>query len=266
MAAIGAEAAAPAVDAGRAAGGRTAARPGGTGTVAPAPAALGLQLMSGFALVRDGVPVEVQPRGQRLLALLALRDEPLARGHVAAALWLDSDEEQALASLRSTLWRLNQDGQVVVAGRSGQLWLHERMTVDVLAMVGQARRITEGDGPVAGGDDAVVPLRGELLPGWWDDWVVSEREWLRQLQLHALERLAQRLGAAGRYTRALEAGLAAIAAEPLRESAHRTVVALHLAEGNRSEALRQYRACERLLDAELAVPPSEQMRRLFDPA
>lgn len=231
---------------------------------APTVPALALQLMSGFALLRDGESVEVQPRGQRVLALLALRDQPLPRSHVAATLWMDSDDEQALASLRSTLWRLNQDGHVVVAGRAGQLELHGDMTVDVLRMVGQARRLTEHDGPVAGGDADVGPLRGELLPGWWEDWVVTEREWLRQLQLHALERLAQRLGAIGRYTRALEAGLAAVAAEPLRESAHRTVIALHLAEGNRSEALRQYRACERLLDAELAVAPSEQLRQLID--
>lgn len=223
---------------------------------------LELRLMSGFALLRDGEPVEVQPRGQRLLALLALRDHPLSRSHVAATLWLDSDEEQGLASLRSTLWRLNQDGRVVVAGSAGRLALDDEMAVDVVGMIAQARRLTDGDGPVDTGDDDVGTLRGDLLPGWWDDWVVVEREWLRQLQLHALEQLARRLGGAGRYTRALEAGLAAIAAEPLRESAHRTVVGLHLAEGNRSEALRQYRSYERLLATELSAAPTEQMRRL----
>lgn len=238
-------------------------RRGQAQTAAQGAPALGLRLMSGFTLLRDGAPVEVQPRGQRVLALLALRDQPLARSHVAATLWFDSDEERALANLRSTLWRLNQGRQVVVAGRAGHLELHEDVRVDVLQMVAQARRLTEEDGPV-GADDDVAPLRGELLPGWWDDWVVTEREWLRQLQLHALERLARRLGDAGRYTKALEAGLAAVAAEPLRESAHRTVVALHLAEGNRSEALRQYHAYERLLHIELAVAPSEQMRRALD--
>ena len=79
-----------------------------------------------------------------------------------------------------------------------------------------------------------------LLPGWYDDWVVLERERLRQLQLHALDRLAAALLAAEEPGRALDAALVAVQADPLRESAHRIVVRIHLREGNALEALRAY--------------------------
>ncbi|HEY6203669.1 MAG TPA: bacterial transcriptional activator domain-containing protein [Candidatus Limnocylindria bacterium] len=80
---------------------------------------------------------------------------------------------------------------------------------------------------------------GELLADWCDEWVLLERERLRQLRLHALEVLTQRLVTVGRYADAMEVALAALRSEPLRESAHRAVISVHLAEGNRSEALRQ---------------------------
>ena len=90
-------------------------------------------------------------------------------------------------------------------------------------------------------------LSRDLLPDWYDDWVAVERERFRQLRVHALERLCDRLVEAERFGEAIEAGLAAMKSEPLRESAHRALVRAHLAEGNRSEALAQYRRFKALL-------------------
>jgi DNA-binding SARP family transcriptional activator len=50
----------------------------------------------------------------------------------------------------------------------------------------------------------------------------------------------------------------------LRETAHRTLIEAHLAEGNWSEARRQFRRCERLLKEELGVEPAASMRRLVE--
>jgi DNA-binding SARP family transcriptional activator len=68
----------------------------------------------------------------------------------------------------------------------------------------------------------------------------------------------------GRYGEALLAGLAAVAIEPLRESAHRSVIDVHLAEHNQVEALRQYRAYEQLLRTQLALRPSAELRHLVE--
>jgi DNA-binding SARP family transcriptional activator len=99
-------------------------------------------------------------------------------------------------------------------------------------------------------------LDGELLTGWYDDWVLVERERIRQLRLHALESLALTLAGQRRFALGLEAALAAVRAEPLRESAHRTVIQVHVLEGNVVEALRQAEHCRRLLRDELGLEPS----------
>ena len=101
------------------------------------------------------------------------------------------------------------------------------------------------------------------MPGWYDDWVIIERERLRQLHLHALESVAEQLAAQGRNAAALEAALRAVASDPLRESAHRLVIRIHLAEGNAAEALRQYELCRRMLHKELGIAPSAALRDLL---
>ena len=110
------------------------------------------------------------------------------------------------------------------------------------------------------GDLDIEPstLSGELLPGWYDDWILFERERFRQLRLRALDTLCDRLTDARRFDAALEAGLAAVAGEPLRESSHRAVIRAHLADGNVAEAVRQYRLCRRLLNDHLGLEPSDQ--------
>jgi DNA-binding SARP family transcriptional activator len=79
---------------------------------------------------------------------------------------------------------------------------------------------------------------------------------LRLLALNALERLSSRLVADGSFALAMEAALEAVHAEPLRESAHRALIAVHLAQGNIDEARRHFARLTELLHRELGVAPS----------
>ena len=106
-------------------------------------------------------------------------------------------------------------------------------------------------------------MSGDLLPDWDDEWVLLERERFRQIRLHALERSCELLMASGRLTEAIDAGLAALAAEPLRESAHRVLIRAHLAEGNRFEALRQFERYRDLMRSELGLAPSVEIADLI---
>jgi DNA-binding SARP family transcriptional activator len=99
----------------------------------------------------------------------------------------------------------------------------------------------------------------ELLPGWHDEWVVDARERHRQLSPYALEHLTR----IGRYGAAVLAGMAAVNRESLRESAHRALMKVHLAEGNAGEAIRQYRQYEATAARDLGVGPSARMRLLL---
>ena len=85
------------------------------------------------------------------------------------------------------------------------------------------------------------------------------------MRLRALESLSDRHRAAGRFGAALDAGMAAVSCDPLRETAHRRLARVHIAEGNYAEALRQYDMYRKLARAELGIPPSPQFRKLIAP-
>jgi DNA-binding SARP family transcriptional activator len=218
--------------------------------------------MRGFTLVCGNRPVAIPLSAQRVLAFVALRDRPTLRPHVAAMLWLDASEERALASLRSALWRLRRPGPAVVETRGDSIALHRQVAVDVRDLVARSRRVLNGAGEFANGNLDDIVMAGDLLPDWYDDWVTVERERLRQLRLHALERACVELTVLGEYGRAIEAGLAAVAEEPLHESGHRALIRAHLGEGNRGEALRQFDAYVKVMRDELRLEPSPEIAGL----
>ncbi|MFF5075045.1 BTAD domain-containing putative transcriptional regulator [Micromonospora olivasterospora] len=227
----------------------------------PAPG-ISLHLLGGFRLLHDDAPVVV-PRGlQRVLALIGLRPGA-TRSHLAGLLWPEAPEERALSSLRTALWRLRQDPCCPLETSGDSVRLHPAVRLDVDELVHTAARVRDGDDPrVEAG--ALAAGRHDLLPGWYDDWVLMERERLRQLRLHMLEELADHHLAAGRHGEALEAALEAMAAEPLRETPHRLVVRIHLAEGNAFEAVHAFYVYRELLLRELRLEPSAAMCALLD--
>lgn len=219
-------------------------------------------LIGGFELRCDGEPVSLPLSAQRLIAYLALRDRPLLRIHVAGSLWLDSSEERSCANLRSTLWRLRGPAHAVIEATPSHVGLSREVVVDVREVIALARGLLAGP---EDGDDIVVEssqLDTDLLPDWYDDWVLLERERLRQLRVHALERLAERATREGRLGHAIDTALSAIIADPLRESAHRVLIKAYLAEGNDGAGMRQYHEYCRLAREELGVEPSAQLREL----
>ena len=230
-----------------------------------APAAR-VDLLDGFALqlgTSHQEEADVLPRGiQRLVAHLSLACRP-ARTAIAGLLWPNVPEHHANGSLRSALWRLQRIAPGLIRMHGDTLSLAEGVQVDVRELAGWARRVRDPESCLDELSTTDLRLGGELLPGWFDDWVLLERERLRQLRMHALESLAYRLAAAQRYGEAVQAAHAAVLAEPLRESAHRAVVRVHLAEGNVGEAARAYDAFRTMLADELGIAPTRQMSDLL---
>ena len=223
-----------------------------------------LCLLDGFALQCGGASVELPFSAQRLLAFLAFQERPVLRSYVAGSLWLEKSEERANANLRAALWRLRQPGLQLVDATGAHLAVSDNVTIDIREALLQARRLLSGPTPLDGAAVDALVLSGEILPDWYDDWVAIERERLRQLRLHALEALCSQLVDRGELARAIDVGLAAMAAEPLRESVHRLLIRAHMAEGNKAEALRQYDAYCTLLWNELGVRPSSQLLELIE--
>jgi len=201
---------------------------------------------------------------QRVVAFLALSGRPLTRVYVAGALWLHASEERSCASLRSALWRIRSRRDGLIEATVTHVALSGRVAVDVHGAVIAMRGLLSSDAASREELDATYST-GELLPDWYDDWLDPERERLRQLRLHSLEALCVQLTRAGRLALAIDAGVTAVACEPLRESAQRALIEAHLAEGNVSEAVRQYDSYRALLRESLRIEPSTALRDLVRP-
>jgi DNA-binding SARP family transcriptional activator len=211
----------------------------------------------------DGPYVTVGPErrdvpegSKQLLAFVALRRRRIERRQVAGALWPAGDDERAAGNLRSALWRLRRAGIDVLVTDKWSLVLGTEVRVDLHALEEWAARLIDGS---AAAQDLLIPPTASdalnLLPGCYDDWALIERERIRQRVLHALEALSARLSAVGRFADAIESAMLATSAEPLRESAHRSLIKAHVAEGNLTEARRAYLAYQGLMQRELGLLP-----------
>lgn len=236
-----------------------AARGGPSGrTDRQAPARLGI--LGGFALQRDGASTHQPPHVQRLLAFLALQRRPLHRSFVSGRLWPDLTQEHAFGCLRSTLWRIGDCG-VLEATRT-DLALGPLVEVDAKELETCAEAILERGGIDDAAEAHLLVHATNLLPDWYDDWVVEERERLSELRVLALELAADELIGAGAYCDAALVAKAAVRADPLRESATRLLIRLHLATGNPGEAVRVYRSFTARLSHDLELEPSPQIVEL----
>ena len=229
-----------------------------------------LHLFGGPHLTCDGRRLEIPEGSKRVLAFVALARRPVGRRYAAGMLWPEHDEARAAGNLRSALWRLrNADIDVldVLDVDKTTIGVRADVVVDARDLLAWAARL-RADVPEAG--DLQVPATWvealDLLPGWYDDWVLAERERLRQTVLHALEALSTCLLVAGRSADAVDAALLAVCAEPLRESAQRCLVRAHVAEGNLTEARRSVELYRGLLARELGTEPSDALTRLLTTA
>jgi DNA-binding SARP family transcriptional activator len=221
--------------------------------------ALSVQLLGQFHVQENGRTIDLPNDAQRLVAFLALQGHGVPRTFVAGVLWIDSDQERAFGNLRSALWRLRQKSRSLVASHGNTLGLSSDVDVDVERASRTANKLFSDPDKAQEQDYAIDPFVQELLPGWYDDWALIEREQVRQQALHALEAIANRLTRIGRHPEAITAALAAIRLDPYRESAHRCLIRIHLSEGNPCEAIRQYDFYKTLLRENLGLAPSSEM-------
>ncbi|MFL6294747.1 MAG: BTAD domain-containing putative transcriptional regulator [Actinomycetes bacterium] len=239
-------------------------------------AELRIALLGPPRVERDGAPIEVDTRKAiALLAYLAIAPERHGRDAVAGLLWPDYDTEHARGALRRTLSTLNK--------AVGPGWLAADRTTVGFARTSfflDVARFEEllagcrahGHPPEAACPACVEPLgeaarlhRGDFLAGFglrdstsFDDWQYFQAERLRRELAGALERLAQAQIGLHRWDDAVDAARRWLALDPLHEPAHRQLMRLYAWSGRRGAALRQFQACQRVLEEELGVEPLEE--------
>jgi DNA-binding SARP family transcriptional activator len=236
----------------------------GTASAVAAPERWLLRLFGTWHCTGSGRRVDLCGREQRVVSLLAL-EGTRPRRHVAGMLWPDGTDAHALASLRAALFLIQQVAPGLVRAGRVTVGLDEGVAVDVHDFALLAESVVADR---AAGDPWKLLRRldaGDLLPGWYEDWVLFERERLRHLQLQALEALARQQLRSGDLDAAIAAAKAAIAVEPLRESAYRVAIRAHLVSGNLAEAVRSFNGYRTLLDAEMGIAPSGQLLAMMQP-
>lgn len=216
-----------------------------------------LRLLGGFQLSVADTTVELSVSAQRVVAYVALAAPGrVARVQAAGELWPDVSDNRAAGNLRSALWRVNKACPAVLHCDACSVNLGDDVWLDI---VHPGRGLIDAEGQRR--PPRSVPL---LLPGWYDEWLVHERERVRQDFLHAVEAASRALIDTGDFHTAIDLALQAVASEPLRETPRRLAIEAHLAEGNQSEALREYRRYAELLDAELGVAPSIDLQSTIE--
>jgi DNA-binding SARP family transcriptional activator len=229
------------------------------------PEAAGLTLTGEFQLLISGRQLRIPHSAERVLTYLALAGRPVARTRLAGALWGDGADLSAAKRLRTALWRIRRAGADLVLARDDRLRLYPDVTVDVTDLMDLAKRLIHQPDSEALSRLPCLVQCVELLPDWDDEWVVADRERYRLLRLEALERAAFTLMGRRHLGEALVSALAAVQAEPLRESARRLVVQIQIAQGNAAEAIHSYREYRSLLHHELGLQPSRLMDQLIQP-
>jgi DNA-binding SARP family transcriptional activator len=223
-----------------------------------------LQLLGWWDLRIGGRSVALGRREQRLLALLALTGRH-PRLELATTLWPDSSEERAMSSLRAAVWHTRHGAEGVLDASGPTLALADGVAVDVHELTALAAR-AEGS-PEAADTAVLMPAlhARELLPGWYDDWVLYEREHLEHLRFRALEAMARSRLRSGDPEEAALAAQTALQIEPLHEGANLLLVRARIAADDIVEAVRHFHAYRRRLAQELGILPSGQLVDLVRP-
>lgn len=218
------------------------------------------------------LPPLASARAKSLLAYLLLHQEaPQPRQRLAFLLWPDSTEPQAHTNLRHVLHNLRRtlpdpDRFLHVTPRTLQwrvdapCWLDVAAFEAALARAGQEAAV----GGLAALQEAVELYTGDLLEGCYDEWLLGEREQLRQRCIAALERLTEVLEARRDYAQAILYAERLLRQDPLHEETYRLLMRLHNARGDRARALRVYHVCAATLERELGIHPSTPTREAYE--
>jgi predicted ATPase/DNA-binding SARP family transcriptional activator len=228
---------------------------------------LEVRLLGRFQVSHNGNVVVITSRpAQTLFAYLILNTgTPHRREKLAGMLWPDSLEETARDNLRHALWRLRKslpsiskaaylltDDLSIVFNPAADYWLD----------AGELERLSQS----ASTDTLITVLsnyQGELLPGFYEEWVVLEREHLSSIFEHHMARLMSLLQEEKRWLDVLDWGERWIRLGQKPEPAYRALMLAHAAKGDRSKVAATYERCVKSLK-EWGVEPSEQTRALYE--
>jgi DNA-binding SARP family transcriptional activator len=224
---------------------------------------LTVEVLGQFDIRLDGQPIEIPTHtAQSLLAYLLLnRDAAHRRARLAGLFWPDTGESNARNNLRHALWRLRK-----AIGHDYLLTDNVSVTFDVNSDYWLDAAVLEStiddERPVDELMEAVAVYDGELLPGFYDDWVVRERERLRAVFEEQSSRLLDRLVETRSWEAVLHWGEHWVALGQAPETAYRALMVAHAELGNQAGVAAIYQRCADSLRQDLDLEPSQETQVL----
>lgn len=229
---------------------------------------LRVQLLGDFQIRYQDVLLDGfdAPRLQSLLAYLLLHpDAPQSRKHLAFLLWQDSSEKQAHNNLRNLVYLLRKAlpdvDRFLAADTQTLQW---RADAPFTSDVTEFQQLLTNHRNVSALTSAVELYRGDLLPACYDEWLLPERERLRELYVDALAQLIALSEETREIQNAIGYARRLLQADPLSEDAYRKLMNLYAESGDRANIVRVYQTCVAVLQRELDTEPSATTRELFE--
>ena len=224
-------------------------------------------LLGGIEVRLDEEPVEIpsQPVQELLAYLLLNAGKSQHREMLAGVLWPESTQKNARNNLRHALWQLRK-----ALRQTGQAYIQaDDITIafDVESDYWLDTAILEEERERWTADDLLQNLavyRGELLPGFYDEWIELERERLQAIFERKMGLLLEHLVEEKRWPEVLAWGEKWIGMGHTPEPAYRVLMEAHAALGDHSSAAAVYQRCIKDLQDELGVMPSKQTQNLYE--
>ena len=232
---------------------------------------LHIRLFGGLILQRDQqtLPAPTPQKAALLLAyLLTAHNRTHPRALLAGLFWGDQDERRARRNLSDALWRIrtllepDRDAAAPVLlfeGDTVRFNPAAPVTHDVRAFEDLLRDPQD----TARQARAADLYRGDLLVGYYDDWVLLERERLRQMYLACLTRLVSAYKTQGAWEEAVAGAGRLVQADPYQEDATRDLMRLYYRLGRRDRALQQFATLKDTLANDLELEPEPETVALY---
>ena len=243
---------------------------------------LTISLLGPPQITLDGVPVKISTlRAIPLLAYLAITGTSQTRETLASLLWSDSTQSHALASLRTTLWRIKSaglDGWILTENDEISLNYHKSLEIDVVDFRTKINKCTTHGHPpsqiclycIPALTDAIDLYHGEFMSGFnlskaqaFDDWRLQESETLQIIYLDALERLVKGHRTFGDFNLAIQFARTWLRHDRYNETAQYDLLQLYMITGQRAAAINQYKRFKDFLSHDLGIQPSDEITNLY---
>ena len=227
---------------------------------------LEVRLLGKFDVRYDGKSIAITSRpAQSLFAYLILNASAAHRREkLAGIIWPDSLEETARDNLRHALWRIRKALDSASATRflhADNLSIKFETSLEYWLDAAELEKLSEQ----ASADELMAVLseyQGELLPGFYEEWVVLEREHLYSIFEHHMARLMSLLQEEKRWLETLDWAERWIKLGQKPEPAYRALMSAHTAKGDMSKVVATYERCVKSLN-EFGIEPSEQTKQLY---